>query len=595
MKHTIFCCIFLLAVKLSYAAVIPMSQEEMIAASESIFVGKVIAKKSHFNKQKFIVTDYTFEVDKTLYGVETETIKLTFAGGEVGNTIIKVSEVPEFRVGEEVLLMAESLDKPLFSPVIGGTQGQFVAQKVKTSEGIEAVAVSDANVMTQADGQAIPFSHFVTEIENKIQKVKKGAHEGTVVQAQSFPNYPNSKKYDASTTCDDLVPSSVTEEQQNTNPIAKNYLEPPLPKQKIRSTHTVSLVEAGSSLRAMQQEVSAQAVDHRIWKSLPIVFIPLPTSDPVFKGSDQRAMSEWNRFLKAFRVRAFMKTWALGNRCNDMVGFFNDRDLKEHTGHSYSKGVMAMAITHETGFFQKAVETDIVFNPAYRWTANKYDVYDSSYQGLGDNMLHELGHALGLDHLFNATSIMNFAEKKYQTYSRLYTVDIYNMARNYPNYFEDFVKDVGVRFYETVGYQTYGNTGEIRDKTGKPTHVIKTGELIKIGGIILENNSRIEAVLKDVEIHLCRRLHDVKSCKGIGFIFSENRPGRIRAHGWIRADNMEVKIPENFSAGTYFILVFAGRGDSYGGNNEGWWDRPIEVIPAPKPSPGGGGGVNPRL
>ena len=112
------------------AAVIQMDREEIIQRSKLILVGTILDKIPRWNQKKnLIVTDYHLKVDEVLFGKAKTEITLTFAGGFLpGEGGHRVSGVPSFTVGEQVLLMLDSHDKPSFSPVTGIYQGSFSAK-----------------------------------------------------------------------------------------------------------------------------------------------------------------------------------------------------------------------------------------------------------------------------------------------------------------------------------------------------------------------------------------------------------------------------------------------------------------------------------
>ena len=96
-------------------------------------------------------------------------------------------------------------------------------------------------------------------------------------------------------------------------------------------------------------------------------------------------------------------------------------------GNSFGSGVLAITLNmSETGAlgFRELIQTDIVFNSNYQW-----DVYDGPQQSRVDFRrvaLHELGHALGLDHESTQASIM---APRYGNLSTLQTDDIAGVYR----------------------------------------------------------------------------------------------------------------------------------------------------------------------
>jgi hypothetical protein len=172
--YVIVCFLFLSFGSASQATVIQMDRKEVIQRSNLIFVGSVLEKNARWNEQgNLIVTDYIFAVDDVLLGeVVSNQLTLTFAGGQLEEEGQEASDVPEFKVGDLVLLMIEESDHPLFSPVTGGGQGKFLAGAIDSS-GNRVVLDGNNRVIKTADGEGICFKDFVEMIKREIAVFKK--------------------------------------------------------------------------------------------------------------------------------------------------------------------------------------------------------------------------------------------------------------------------------------------------------------------------------------------------------------------------------------------------------------------------------------
>lgn len=171
--NVIVCFLFFAFGSASQASVIQMDRQEVIQRSNLIFVGSVLEKNARWNEMgNLIVTDYVFAVDDVLFGdVGSNPITLTFAGGQLPEEGQAVSDVPEFKVGDLVLLMIEESDHPLFSPVTGGDQGKFLAGEIDSS-GNRVVLDGNNRVIKTVDGKSICFKDFVEMIKREIAVVK---------------------------------------------------------------------------------------------------------------------------------------------------------------------------------------------------------------------------------------------------------------------------------------------------------------------------------------------------------------------------------------------------------------------------------------
>jgi hypothetical protein len=105
---------------------------EMVRQADAIFVGTVVRQESRAGTNtNMIFTDVELAVTQWIGG-RTATpgaaggkIVLTFAGGQVGEQIVRVSDVPVLEAGATYMLFARMDGKTYASPILGGFQGLF--------------------------------------------------------------------------------------------------------------------------------------------------------------------------------------------------------------------------------------------------------------------------------------------------------------------------------------------------------------------------------------------------------------------------------------------------------------------------------------
>ena len=98
-----------------------LSLEEMFDKADIAFFGEVTASESEARDGE-PWTLITFNVARDLRGdLEAEEITLAFYGGSAGGVTVNVTDMPQFRRGEEVLILA--YDAEYYSPLVGFVQG----------------------------------------------------------------------------------------------------------------------------------------------------------------------------------------------------------------------------------------------------------------------------------------------------------------------------------------------------------------------------------------------------------------------------------------------------------------------------------------
>ncbi len=113
----VFCLFAGQALATTYSA---MSLEDMLSSAEVAFHGITsdIRVEARANEPWTIVT---FEVKQSLLGDIGESIDLAFYGGTLDGVVLKVTSIPEFTLGEEVIILAYISN--YYSPIVGFSQG----------------------------------------------------------------------------------------------------------------------------------------------------------------------------------------------------------------------------------------------------------------------------------------------------------------------------------------------------------------------------------------------------------------------------------------------------------------------------------------
>ena len=544
------------------ADVVQLDREEVIQESSFIFVGKVLKKECRWNKQgNLIVTDYEFQLDETLFGTHDEvTLDLRFAGGTIGNETHAISDVPEFQTGDSVLLMLESKTKPLMSPVTGMYQGKFVGRKIDGQKGLFLHDAHDKAV-TDAEGKYVSFSSFVAQIKTEIPIAKSKAPRDRRVplelQHLVIQNLP-AKRYD---------PNAVIRRSAETMAPASRQSSPAPNDPRI----TVTKPTTGSG------DDSDDGYGPQNWsysnrvQNPPIVFNPWPTDWAEWlRYHDQYAMSYWNDYCDIYQVTAPTGTWAWQNDVFDMTGFPSDATMNAQFGQGWGSNTLAVCWRRWINGW--TVEADISCNPAFSWTTDDYDTYsNSNLYNLDRTLTHEVGHSWGLDHQFNALSVMNYAPHKYRAYNDLYMDDVLAVRAAFP---AEAVSqtDLGCALFYANGSQNY-------DDSDLSTTNVASGDAMTVSNFIIEN-SGTNAIAPEIEWYLCPTINS-----WTGAVYVGTTTHSTLDPGFYFNTSRTLTIPSGVPNGTYYLGAFvANSTDNVSDNNHSWLDREIDVF-TPEPPP----------
>lgn len=120
---------------------IRLDLEQLTRSSDAIVIGKVSRVSSRWTKdQRLIVTEVAITVSERLKGGAEETVTVVQPGGVVGTVGQRVSGLPQFNKGDEVVLFLEQQSPRAFL-VTGMAQGKFRVER--SSDGRSVFAVPD--------------------------------------------------------------------------------------------------------------------------------------------------------------------------------------------------------------------------------------------------------------------------------------------------------------------------------------------------------------------------------------------------------------------------------------------------------------------
>ena len=159
--------------------IIPPTFDELVLKAVAIFEGTVLDRRSAWDTtpgSRAIVTTVTFRVGDVLKGNVPAVTSLTFLGGTVGDLALRVSEMPEFTVGDRDLLFVAP-EANAACPLIGFGYGRMRVvrnsvtgvDEVRTHNNLRVFAEgSTRSLLPSSVDQRPDLASVVDEVRRKI-------------------------------------------------------------------------------------------------------------------------------------------------------------------------------------------------------------------------------------------------------------------------------------------------------------------------------------------------------------------------------------------------------------------------------------------
>lgn len=124
------------------ATVERLSLEDLVKKARNIVAGKVVGSRTYWSAdRRFILTEYTMEVDEHLKGQAARRVAVTTVGGKIGDVELQVSGMPSFDAGEDAVVFLESSGP--YQVVLGMEQGKFKVANGEVSNRLSGLSFSD--------------------------------------------------------------------------------------------------------------------------------------------------------------------------------------------------------------------------------------------------------------------------------------------------------------------------------------------------------------------------------------------------------------------------------------------------------------------
>lgn len=545
-RKLVYCAVFasILTAAPGQASQLAPESPDHLAAAPRIVVADVLAAQSRWNAQgTLIVTDYTLHRVEALRGHFEDRFVLTQGGGTVGEDTHQLSDLPVLRAGARYLLILNAQDNAVFSSVRYGAAG--------------AIEIDRATARLQGGGDLAGFRARVQHTAVVDDAALRPASGGAVYPAKVYRR-------------DEVPATSAAYRPQEAK-------QPALPPAPLRSDGATVQIGGAS------EPLSPFVPDYVVQRAPPptIGFNPLPLAWS-WSPSDQNMMAEWNRYGDIFRVLAPTGTWAWNNNRYDLAGFPSDADMIAQFGAPW--GATTLAITYSRWVGSGTIlESDVALNPAFPFTLDDALATDAAAPdwSFRQTMLHELGHAWGLQHPWETQnmfwpSTMNYGPKWVRD-PNLHSDDTAGIRATYPGI---SLHDGSLSMYRTVDDPASGSPIYLPTVPSAPS--FSHGESLAFtGAMLMQNLGTTNLVNPAIDIYLSgERLaytNTVYLGRSTYTVTIPPFPNALQ-----QANLGSYSIASTVPTGSYFPVVFlAGSGgtDAAPGNNSAWvaQDRPVII------------------
>jgi hypothetical protein len=541
--------VFALASSAVQAQYLKLPFEEVAQTADLIFIGTVDSQSSRLNDRKtMIFTDITFRdvtvVSATGRSVQrrSPSIRLTYAGGAVGDVTITVSDTPVFVEGRRYLIFMADDGRNYASPVIGGYQGMFEVLR-DSRTGSEYLRTVSGKAVVGLDAGGVRLSNRrVTSIDSG-NLVAAQAGDDLSIRINLLPALPAdwTGSYTPFSQATDSAerPLRVTDFVERLRNLT---LKLPIRQKLIRNGGIGSLIlNNGGKVQAeeiktskppvrlisvpgedgqvtIRTEVpvgtpgSADRSEERIrprvaglqsgpnapaggalgacgYHNLNLVMEQVSSAWWEW-GVNNDCMYVWNQAMDIYRYTDDDGSWG-DNSENEFAGYPTSADVDDQYGFGWSPGALAMCIT-TMGFLQptcgRIAQSDVCWNPAYSWTNDFSVSLNGTALLLRPINMHELGHTWGEQrgtyaetYDYDVVTVMHpYYNSIIEDGWGVHYTDAYLIRRIYDDQrgINGAIRDVGVESY-------YASNGLINSATNSGSY--RPGDSITINNVTVEN------------------------------------------------------------------------------------------------------------
>src|SRR5215510_4393656 len=153
-------CLILLTANRFYATTVErLGLQDLVKKAHTIVIGKVTGSSTYWSTdKKFILTDYTIEVDESMKGQAGRTVAVTTVGGKIDDLELYVSGMPSFQKGENAVVFVER--SGAYQTVVGLGQGKFTVTNGEVANRVSGLSFPDGR---PASSLKVPLQSLKTQ------------------------------------------------------------------------------------------------------------------------------------------------------------------------------------------------------------------------------------------------------------------------------------------------------------------------------------------------------------------------------------------------------------------------------------------------
>lgn len=595
---------------------IKLPLEEVAQNADLIFIGTVEKQDSRFNDQKsMIFTDLLFKDIQVVHATNksvqknSPVVRLTYAGGRIGDESINLSITPTLLVGHRYLIFMSDDGEVYANPIIGGDQGLFEVIRDSISKKQYLLTADERLIIGVNSTAIVTGDKRVSGVKNGIliEKTVVGSTPDGLYAQPATPNDSSDSvstgKGSASKLGTQAEPLTLEEfinfvtEVSLTLPIKNRILkrsgeglfynnidgkietqELPLDAKSAKSAFVNDLSLKDLSLEPAPAPASGGAVGACGYQNLNIVMEQVPTSFWSYAVNND-SMFAWNRFMDVYRYVASDGTFG-NNSQNEFGGFVSDSTLYSIYGFHWNGG-LAMTVLYSVSATNcsRITQTDLLWNSAYSWTTDaNYALGNSSVILLRSVNMHELGHVWGLqDGIYKETYDYDVATVMQPYYSGIvedgygvHRSDAYLMRRQYQN-------QTGILGTRDVGVESYYASNGLNNSTTDASRY-SPGQTINLYNVTVENMGYSAVSDMRIRFYLSTNRAITTSDYQLGsYWYWSSFPAESYNVG-----SYATTIPSNIPAGQYYvgaiITINGFGGDDYSYNDStSFYNGPITI------------------